>query len=213
MQKIVPCLWFDTQAGEAAKFYASLFSRSKIVNTSYYNEAGPMPKGTVLMVTFQLEGQQFMALNGGPAFSFTPALSLFVTCTTEEQVDALWKKLSAGGKVLMELRKYPFSEKFGWVADRFGLTWQLNLTRGETRIDPFLMFVGKQNGKAEEAMKFYTSQFKDSRIEQVERYPAGQGRLPGRSFTVDSSLPASSSLPWTAAGTMLSRSRPRYLFS
>jgi predicted 3-demethylubiquinone-9 3-methyltransferase (glyoxalase superfamily) len=179
MQKIMPCLWFDTQAGEAAKFYTSLFARSKIVSTSYYNDAGPMPKGTVLVATFQLAGQQFMALNGGPAYSFTPALSLFVTCTTEEEVDALWEKLSAGGKVLMEMQKYPFSDKFGWLTDRFGLSWQLNLAGRETRIDPFLMFVGKQNGKAEEAMKFYTSLFKDSRIEQVEHYPAGQGEAPG----------------------------------
>jgi predicted 3-demethylubiquinone-9 3-methyltransferase (glyoxalase superfamily) len=175
MQKIMPCLWFDTQAGEAAKFYTSLFGRSKILSTSHYGDAGPMPKGTVLVVNFQLEGLNFMALNGGPAFSFTPAISLFVTCTTEEEVDGLWQKLSEGGKVLMELQKYPFSEKFGWVADRFGLTWQLNLTRREKRIDPFLMFVGKQNGKAEEAMKFYASLFKDSRVEQVERFGAGRG--------------------------------------
>ncbi len=178
MQKIKACLCFDTRAGEAAKLYTSLFGRSKIVSTSYYGEAGPMPKGTVLAVDFQLEGQDFMALNG-PAFSFTPAVSFFVTCKTEEEMDALWQTLSKGGKVFMELQKYPFSDKFGWLADRFGVAWQLNLARRETKIDPFLLFVGKQHGKAEEAMGFYASVFKDSRIEEVERFGAGQGEPEG----------------------------------
>ena len=174
MQKINPFLWFDTQAEEAAAFYTSLFDNSGIVSTARYGDAGPGPKGSVLTVTFQLEGQSFMALNGGPQFSFTPAISFFVTCTTENEVDALWRKLSKGGKILMELQKYPFSEKFGWVADRYGLTWQLNLAGSEKKISPFLMFVGKQHGKTEEAITSYASVFKGSRIDQVERYGAGR---------------------------------------
>jgi predicted 3-demethylubiquinone-9 3-methyltransferase (glyoxalase superfamily) len=179
MQKIVPYLWFNDQAEEAAKLYSSLFDNAKILSTARYGEAGPGPKGTVMMVTFQLEGQRFMALNGGPQYSFTPAISFFVTCGTAERVDALWRKLSDGGRVLMELQKYPFSEKFGWVEDRYGLSWQLNLAGRGTKISPFLMFVGKQQGRAEEAMKFYVSLFKDSSIEQIERFGAGQGETEG----------------------------------
>ena len=173
MEKINPFLWFNTQAEEAAKHYVSIFDNSRIVRTDRYGDAGPGPKGAVFTVDFQLEGQTFIALNGGPEFNFTPAISFFVTCRTEKEVDAAWGKLVEGGKVMMPLQKYPFSEKFGWVADRYGVTWQLNLTGGEKRITPFLMFVGKQHGKTEEAMKFYVSLFKDSKIEQVERYGPG----------------------------------------
>jgi predicted 3-demethylubiquinone-9 3-methyltransferase (glyoxalase superfamily) len=174
MQKIKPFLWFDSQAEEAARFYTSLFERSKIANVARYGDAGPGPKGAVFTVDFQLEGQGFIALNGGPVFGFTPAISFFVTCRTEGEVDALWKKLSDRGKVFMELQKYPFSEKFGWVSDRFGVSWQLNLAGSQKKITPFLMFVGKQHGKAEEAMKSYVSLFKNSSVEQVQRYGAGR---------------------------------------
>ena len=178
MQKIVPFLWFDNQAEEATKFYASLFDNSKIVNKAFYGDAGPGSKGTVMTVTFELEGLSFMALNGGPEFHFTPAISFFVTCKTEKEVDALWQKLSEGGKVHMELQKYPFSEKFGWVDDRYGVSWQLNLA-GRKMITPFLMFVGKQHGRAEEAIKSYVSLFKSSSIDQVERYGPGMGEPEG----------------------------------
>jgi predicted 3-demethylubiquinone-9 3-methyltransferase (glyoxalase superfamily) len=179
MQKIVPFLWFDSQAEEAAQFYTSLFDSSKIVTKAYYGDAGPAPKGTVLTVSFQLEGQTFTALNGGPSIRFTPAISFFVTCRTEQEVDALWRQLSQNGMVLMELQKYPFSEKFGWVQDRYGVSWQLNLTGRTKKITPFLMFVGKQHGKTEEAIKFYSSHLENSRIEQVERYGPGQGEPEG----------------------------------
>jgi predicted 3-demethylubiquinone-9 3-methyltransferase (glyoxalase superfamily) len=172
MQKIMPCLWFDNQSEEAARFYTSLFADSKRTGTALYGEAGPGPKGSVMTVTFQLQGRSFMALNGGTEFDFTPATSFFVSCATEEEIDALWRELSKGGTVAMELAKYPFSRKFGWTSDRFGVSWQLNLVDQGKGINPFLMFVGKQHGKAEEAMKSYVSLFKDSRIEQVERYGA-----------------------------------------
>jgi len=132
-----------------------------------------------MTVEIQLEGQKFTALNGGPHFKFTPAVSFYVACETAEKVDALWQKLSEGGSVLMELAKYPFSEKFGWVADKYGLSWQLNLASFPQKISPCLMFVGEQNGKAEDAMKFYTSQFNNSSIDRVERYAPGEGGTEG----------------------------------
>jgi predicted 3-demethylubiquinone-9 3-methyltransferase (glyoxalase superfamily) len=178
MQKITPFLWFDTQAEEAAKFYTSLFDNSRIGNVRRYGDAGPGPKGTVMTLDFKLGDAGFMALNGGPVFKFTPAVSFFVSCAAEDEIDRLWQSLSHGGTVMMELQKYPFSEKFGWLSDRYGVSWQLNLT-GKKKITPFFMFVGDQHGKAEEAMKTWGSLFKRSRVEQVERYGANQGGAEG----------------------------------
>jgi predicted 3-demethylubiquinone-9 3-methyltransferase (glyoxalase superfamily) len=115
MQKIVPFLWFNGQAEEAMNFYVSLFKNSKVLSVSRYGETGPGPKGTVMSVTFELEGQQFYALNGGPQFTFTPAISLFVNCETQAEVDDLWGKLSEGGEV----------HPCGWLRDKFGLSWQV----------------------------------------------------------------------------------------
>jgi predicted 3-demethylubiquinone-9 3-methyltransferase (glyoxalase superfamily) len=115
MQKITPFLWFDDKAEEAANFYTSIFKDSKFGRISRYGEGGPRPKGMAMSVTFQLEGQEFMALNGGPEFTFTPAISLFVNCETQEEVDELWEKLSAGGK----------KERCGWLKDKYGLSWQI----------------------------------------------------------------------------------------
>ncbi|MGH6816008.1 MAG: VOC family protein [Hyphomicrobiaceae bacterium] len=114
-QKIVPFLWFDGNAEEAVNFYVSTFKNSKILTVMRYGEAGPGPKGSVMSATFQLEGQEFIALNGGPQFKFTEAISLFVTCETQEEVDGLWKKLSAGGQ----------TQQCGWLKDKFGLSWQI----------------------------------------------------------------------------------------
>ena len=116
MQKIVPFLWFDNNAEEAANFYVSIFKKSKVVNVSRYGDAGPGPKGTAMAVTFELEGQPFNALNGGPQFKFTPAISLFVNCETQAEVDDLWKKLTAGGGS---------EQPCGWLQDKFGLSWQI----------------------------------------------------------------------------------------
>jgi predicted 3-demethylubiquinone-9 3-methyltransferase (glyoxalase superfamily) len=115
MQKITTFLWFDTQAEEAAKFYVSIFKSSKVVTVTRYGETGPGPKGSVMTVAFQLEGQEFVALNGGPQFKFTPAISLVVNCTSQEEVDDLWRKLSAGGR----------TDRCGWLQDRYGLSWQI----------------------------------------------------------------------------------------
>jgi len=116
MQKIVTFLWFDDQAEEAANFYVSLFKNSRVLNVTRYGDAGPGPKGSVMSVTFQLEGQEFYALNGGPHFSFTPAISLFVNCETQPEVDGLWEKLLAGGGR---------PDRCGWLQDKYGLSWQI----------------------------------------------------------------------------------------
>ncbi len=115
MQKITPFLWFDGNAEEAANFYISIFKNSKMGKISRYGEAGPGPKGSAMSVTFQIEGQEFFALNGGPQFKFTPAISFFVNCETQQEVDELWDKLSAGGR----------TDRCGWLQDKFGLSWQI----------------------------------------------------------------------------------------
>jgi len=115
MQKITPFLWFDSQAEEAANFYTSIFKDSKILSVSRFGEAGPGPRGTVMSVTFQIEGQQFMALNGGTLFTFSPAISLYVNCETQGEIDDLWQKLLAGGQ----------EERCGWLKDKYGLSWQI----------------------------------------------------------------------------------------
>jgi predicted 3-demethylubiquinone-9 3-methyltransferase (glyoxalase superfamily) len=115
MQKITPFLWFDHQAEEAMNFYVSIFKNSKAGTITRYGDGGPGPKGTVMSVTFELEGQQFMALNGGPLFHFTEAISLFVNCESQQEVDELWEKLSAGGQ----------KGRCGWLKDKFGLSWQI----------------------------------------------------------------------------------------
>ena len=115
MQKIAPCLWFDGNAEDAARFYTSVFSDSRIVTTMHYTDAGPGPKGKVLAITFEIEGHEFMALNGGPQFPFTPAISLFVHCRSQEEIDRYWSKLLDGGT--------PW--QCGWLQDRFGVSWQI----------------------------------------------------------------------------------------
>jgi predicted 3-demethylubiquinone-9 3-methyltransferase (glyoxalase superfamily) len=137
MQKITPFLWFNDQAEEAMNFYVSIFRNSKITTLRRYGKEGPGPEGSVMTGSFQLEGQEFMALNGGPHFSFTPAISLFVSCKTQEEVDELWDKLSAGGA----------PNQCGWVQDKFGLSWQIIPTAlGE-------MLGDKNPAKAGAAMK------------------------------------------------------------
>ncbi|HTY37011.1 MAG TPA: VOC family protein [Bacteroidota bacterium] len=179
MQSITPFLWFDDQAEEAMNFYVSLFKHSKTGSIIRYGEGGRGPIGKVMSATFELDGYEFIALNGGPVFKITPSISFFVNCTSEEDIGGLWQKLSDGGTVMMELAQYPFSEKFGWVSDRFGVSWQLSLTRSTPRIAPFLMFSGEQFGKAEEAITLYTSAFENSRIMAINRYGNNQGGKEG----------------------------------
>ena len=191
MQKITPHLWFDKEAKEAAKFYTSIFSNSKITNTTTIHEV-PTPTGDCDIVSFELNGQPFMAINAGPLFKFNPSLSFIVNFDPSRDkngrrnLDALWGKLSQGGTALLPLDKYPFSERYGWIQDKYGLSWQLILSNpeGEERpaIVPSLMFVGAVAGRAEEAVNFYLSVFKNSKRGIVARY--GKGQEPDKEGTI-----------------------------
>jgi len=117
MSRFTPCLWFDTQAKEAAEFYVSVFKNSKLKQVTYYGEHGPMPKGTVLTASFEIDGQEFLALNGGPIFKFTEAVSFIVNCDTQAEIDEYWEKLTADGGQEVQC---------GWLKDKYGLSWQIN---------------------------------------------------------------------------------------
>ena len=199
MQRITPFLWFDNQAEEAVEFYRSVFNNSKREESTHYNEASSnasgQPKGSVMTIPLQLYGQNFIALNGGPIFKFNPSVSFFVNCKTADEVQTLWDKLSVGGKALMPLDKYPFSEKYGWIQDKYGLSWQLILSVGEIKqnIVPSMLFVHNVCGRAEEAINFYTSIFNDSKILSTFRYGANQkpdkeGTLAFADFILDGQI-------------------------
>jgi predicted 3-demethylubiquinone-9 3-methyltransferase (glyoxalase superfamily) len=175
-------LWFDREAVEAADLYASTFPNSRVGDVTTLRDT---PSGDADVVSFELCGQPFMAISAGPLFRFTPAVSFLVRCGSSEEVDELWETLSAGGTALMPLDSYPFSERYGWTEDRFGLSWQVMHTGDEDiqqRIAPSLMFVGDVCGKAEEAMSFYTTVFPDSAVGPVLRW--GSGEEPDREGTI-----------------------------
>jgi predicted 3-demethylubiquinone-9 3-methyltransferase (glyoxalase superfamily) len=180
MQKINPFLWFDDNAEEAVNFYTSVFGDSKIKTTTRYNEASAdaagRSKDSVMTVAFNLSGQPFVAINGGPVFKFNPSVSFFVHCKTENEVEELWNKLSDGGKILMALDKYSFSEKYGWLEDKFGVSWQIIISSGEIKqkIIPSFMFTRNVTGKAEEAINFYTSVFNDAGPGSLFRFENGR---------------------------------------
>jgi len=181
MQKIVPHLWYDKEAGEAAALYTSAFPNSSVLNRVLISDT---PSGTAELLTIELAGQRFMLISAGPYFRFTPAISFLVACDTKEEVDSLHARLS-GGTDLMPLGSYPFSERYAWTADKFGLSWQLMLMGDipyESKITPTLMFVGDQCGKAETAMETYTKLFGASRIGPVMRY--AEGEAPDKAGTV-----------------------------
>ena len=184
MQRIVPCLWFDANAEEAVAFYTSTFDRGRVGSTLYRDEANArlsgLAPGSVLTIDFEIEGRSFTALNGGPAFRPNPSISFYVACPTEAEVDALWAALADGGMALMPLGAYPFSAKFGWVQDRFGISWQLALDdkRRERWLAPFLMFINENAGNAEDAMRHYVATFPDAEISRIERYGPDQDAAP-----------------------------------
>lgn len=181
MQKIVPHLWYDTQAREAAEFYVSSFGGDSRITSKATLEG--TPGGDSEIVQFDLLGQRFMAISAGPIFTLNPSISFMVNFDpsrngkAREEIDEVWSRLSDGGKVLMPLDEYPFSKRYGWIQDRYGLSWQLILTdpEGEPRPDiiPSLLFVGDVCGKAEEVTDFYLSVFRNSRRGSIHRYPAG----------------------------------------
>jgi len=181
-QKITTHLWFDKEAREAGEFYVSIFEDAAIGDISTLHNT---PTGDVDVVNIELFGQEFTMISGGPLFKFNPSVSFLVTCKTKEEVDAYWEKLSEGGKALMELGSYPFSERYGWTQDRYGLSWQIMFSgdREETqRIIPSFMFVGDVCGKAEEAINFYASVFPDAAVGPILRY--GKGEEPDKEGTV-----------------------------
>ena len=188
--KISAMLWFDNQAEEAAKFYVSTFPNSKTGRTARYGKAGyeihGQKEGTLMTIDFELDGFRFTALNAGPLFKINPSVSFFVTLESESQVDAVWKKLAEGGRVLMPLEKYDWSEKYGWIQDRFGVSWQIALGKksdvGGQGVVPSLLFVKEHYGQAEDAMNLYVSIFRNSRVEGVLRY--GPDQAPEREGTV-----------------------------
>lgn len=179
-QKIIPHLWFDKQAVEAAKFYCSVFPGSQVNNVTTLHGT---PSGDCDVVTFNLSGYELMAISAGPYFQINPSISFILNFdpskdkNAQQNLDALWEKLLPGAKVLMEIGEYPFSKRYGWLEDKFGVSWQLMLTdpTGEERpfITPSLLFVGDVCGKAEEATDFYISIFKNSKRGAIARYPAG----------------------------------------
>jgi predicted 3-demethylubiquinone-9 3-methyltransferase (glyoxalase superfamily) len=169
-QPIYPCFWFNNQAKEAASFYCSLFEGATITSEN------------PLVVIMELNGKKYMHLNGGPMFSITPAISMFVTCETDQEIERLWENLSREGSALMPLGSYPWSEKYAWVKDKFGLTWQLMLGQvpphGE-KIHPSLLFSNDQYGKARAALNQYAAIFPNSKLHEQQLYTANEGQPEG----------------------------------
>lgn len=189
MQKIIPHLWFDKEAKEAAQFYVSAFKDSKIINI---NTIHGTPSGDCDIVSFEIAGYSLMAISGGPYFKINPAISFMLNfdpssdAEAEAHLNELWNTLSDGGTVLMALDAYPFSKRYGWIQDKYGVSWQLMLTspEGEPRpfIIPALLFTKGAYGKAEEATDFYLSVFKDAKRGMIAKYPTDMG--PNKEGTV-----------------------------
>ena len=190
MQKIVPHLWYDNEAKEAASFYVSLFDDSKILNVNVFENN---PSGDSELVSFELAGQQFQAISAGPYFKLNSSISLMVACESVEEVNAKWKALSEGGTELIPLGEYPFNKYYGWIQDRYGLSWKLMLIENNQtaqKITPNLLFSGDSCGKTEEAIVFYTEIFADSGIEFISKYGQGEAetskaKINYAAFTLD----------------------------
>ena len=184
MQKITTHLWFDKEAKEATAFYAALFENSKI--NSIKTITGT-PSGDCDIVSFTLAGQDFMAISAGPYFKMNPAVSLFVVFDaqavgSEKEIETLWNKLADGGKVLMPFNTYPWAQKYGWLQDKYGLSWQLSLSEHHKmaqKITPLLMFTQDKSGKTKEAIETYTKIFPDSKVEMMMPYQKGEGDTEG----------------------------------
>lgn len=176
---IYPCLWFDGKAHEAAEYYCSIFNNSTITG---FNP---------IVTTFSINGFRLMALNGGPRFTINPSISLFVYSPTIEETNRLWNKLIEGGKVMMAMDKYPWSERYGWLQDKYGMTWQISVAanEGKQTITPSMLFTGNQFGRAEEAINFYTSVFANSattRLSHYEEDDPNAGKVLYSEFTINS---------------------------
>lgn len=170
MQKIIPFLWFEKNMKEVTDFYVSVFPETKVKGGG---ELENTPSGTVQMATIEILGTVFNFMTAGPYLPFNPTVSFIVSCDSQEEVDQLWEKLSNSGKILMELSSYPFAEKYGWVQDKYGVSWQImysSTMKAPSKIIPTLMFAGTVCGRAEEAVNFYTLVFNNSKIGYVMNY-------------------------------------------
>jgi predicted 3-demethylubiquinone-9 3-methyltransferase (glyoxalase superfamily) len=183
---IVPCLWFDDQATAAAEFYTSTFPGGRVTAVSHYPESSDnpsgKPRGSVLTVEFEVAGQRFTALNGGPQFSINPSLSFFAYVDSVDEAERLFARLASGGRVLMPIAEYPWSPRYGWANDRFGVSWQVitgQRPAGAAVIAPCLMFNGRVHGKAESALEAYARILPQGSVEAIERYSAGEGGTEG----------------------------------
>lgn len=184
MKNFATCIWLDHQAEELFAFYQSVFKNTKQLRSTKYSDASAsmsgQPKGSLMTLEFEIEGQEFVALNGGPIFKLNPSVSFYVSCDSVAEVDELYGKLADGGTPLMPLNKYPFSERFGWLTDKFGVSWCMNFApKDKQKIAPQLMFANELEGKAEEAVNLYTSIFKNSKIVQLNRFAEGEGGTVG----------------------------------
>lgn len=175
-EKITPCLWYNGNAEEAAALYCSVFSKAKITARSPF------------VVGLNVSGQSITLLNGGPKYQPNSTISLFYVCETAEEIDRIWKALVKGGKILMPLDNYPWSNKYGWISDAYGVSWQLSLGKFEDvgqRLTPCLMFTGKQCGRAEEALNYYSSLFKHSKTDGIMYEEKNKNLVQHAQFALD----------------------------
>ena len=187
MPGITPCLWFDHQADEAMAFYTSIFDDSSIGHIERYPDESLDPHfagmhGKVIMGSFELAGQSFLCLDGGPQFRINPAISFYCVFDDPAAIESAWQRLREDGKVLMEFQAYPWAPAYGWLQDRYGVSWQLALTAGDRppqRITPMLMFTGPAAGRAEQAVADYAAVFDGSGIDALVVYEEGDGDTPG----------------------------------
>jgi len=175
MTTMSTCLWFDQHAEEAVALYRRAFPAVSVGAAMAYGDE----QASATTIELALPGASLLMLNGGPQFTINPSISFFVDCETQQQVDTLWEVLSEGGMTLMPLMTYDFSDRFGWVMDRFGVSWQVTLSRQPQAVSPFLMFVNEQYGRAEEAMRFYTTLVEDGTVDFVRQHPVGGDEQPG----------------------------------
>lgn len=181
--QLYPCLWFDGNAKAAAEFYCTVFKNSAIT------------VDTPMVVNWEMSGQKFMGLNGGPMFKINPSISFYTVCETENETDEVWQKLAEGGSILMPLNKYDWSEKYGWVQDKFGVSWQVSLGKlsdvGQ-KFTPSFLFSSRQYGRGEEAVNFYTSVFQSSSVSGILLYKDGEnqpaGNLMHAQFTLNGNV-------------------------
>jgi predicted 3-demethylubiquinone-9 3-methyltransferase (glyoxalase superfamily) len=181
-QKITPNLWFDHgQVESAAMFYLSVFDNAKVGSVTRagnlgYDITGIAP-GEAITVELEIEGHKFIGINGGPLFKFNPSISFLVACKTRDEVDRTWEKLAVDGEAMMDIGKYPHSERYGWIKDRYGVSWQIMAMGNRPirqKVVPTLMFVGPQYGKAENAVSFYTRIFRQAKVGNILRYTKGE---------------------------------------